>query len=87
MQLQHIMLSSDLYRGMLLFAFAARHSAVLAQALRQPPPGGWEACGGYFVDPAARQLLQFAALHALSTHLQVRAPGPGARALMRGRGR
>lgn len=68
---QDLLLSVDLYRSLLLLAFASRHASVLAGVLRRPPPGGFEACG-YFVDSGARQLLQFAALHALSTHLQVR---------------
>lgn len=43
---------------------------VVTQALQAPPPGASFASLEYYVDAAAAQTLQFAALAALSTHLQ-----------------
>lgn len=74
--LKHLTIAHDLllslpaFRRAALFAFGARHRAIVEGALSPPPaaPTSWEALE-YWIDPQSRQLLQFVALAALSTHL------------------
>ncbi|KAL4425684.1 hypothetical protein ABPG75_009700 [Micractinium tetrahymenae] len=67
--LQDLLLLRDGFQQLVLRAFRQQHAATVAGALRQPPPGGFDSLD-YFVDGQSRQVLQFAALHALSAHLQ-----------------
>ncbi|KAL4437954.1 hypothetical protein ABPG77_004175 [Micractinium sp. CCAP 211/92] len=64
-----LLLRRDAFQQLVLRAFSQQHAATVAGALRQPPPGGFDSLD-YHVDAQSRQVLQFAALHALSTHLQ-----------------
>lgn len=72
--LQDALLSSERFRSLLLRAFRRRHAAAVDAALVAPAAdpqhgSGFDSLGGYWVDPKARQLLQFAGLHALSVQL------------------
>ena len=69
--LQEFLLGLDWFRGLVLYAFRGRHRATLEAALKAPPARPRTFADlDYWVDPSARQVLQFAALHALSSHLQ-----------------
>lgn len=69
--LQDLLLSSEAVRQATVFAHADATAAAVRAVLRRPVEGGFDAPGfSYYVDATSRQLLEFAALHALSAHLQ-----------------
>lgn len=67
--LQELLLRRESFQHIVLHAFNQQHSATVASALRPPPHGGFDSLD-YYVDGQSRQVLQFAALHAVSAHIQ-----------------
>lgn len=68
---QGLLLRDEPFQRLVLLAFRRRHAATLAGAIKPPPAAGFDQLD-YYVDAQSRQLLEFAALHALSTHLAER---------------
>eukprot|EP00887_Chlorella_sp_A99_P000837 scaffold5.g837.t1 len=64
--LQDLLLSLPRFRRLVLWANERQYRELVAAALRAPSEGEAE---GYYVDPQAKQTLQFAGLHALSKYL------------------
>lgn len=67
--LTELLLRRESFQHIVLHAFNQQHSATVASALRPPPHGGFDSLD-YYVDGQSRQVLQFAALHAVSAHIQ-----------------
>ena len=68
--LQDLLLSLPSFRSLVLWANRQQYAQAVEAALRRPPPSSFDSLD-YYVDSQARSTLQFAALHALSTHLAV----------------
>jgi hypothetical protein len=68
--LQDVALSVPLVQAAVLWAMRAKHQEIVRRALQPPQPGRTFASLDYYVDAASAQTLKFAALAALSWHLQ-----------------